>query len=150
VGARAQSGRARGRTVGLRARGHGAGSRARGGHRQCRRGAPSWNGGTAHTEEDGRRHRLGCTPTVGPHKLLGCINRGAAMRFFISAIPATESVETWLISVSVCCLLLRLKALVCCSDFFGGARAAVRRWQNGSVAEPVNGRTVRVRLLLLT
>jgi hypothetical protein len=74
-------------------------------------------------------------PTVGPHKPLGCINRGAAMRFFISAIPATESVETWLISVSVCCLLLRLKALVCCSDFFGGARAAVRRWQNGSVAE---------------
>jgi hypothetical protein len=49
------------------------------------------------------------------------------MGFFISAIPATESVETWLISVSVCCLLLRLKALVCCLllRFFGGAGLSV-------------------------
>jgi hypothetical protein len=74
-------------------------------------------------------------PTVGPHKL-GCINRSASMCFFISAIPATESIETWLISVSVCCLLLRLKTLVCCLllRFLGGAGLSVDGrmgwWQN--------------------
>jgi hypothetical protein len=78
---------------------------------------------TAHTEEDGRR----AGPHNGPHEPLACINRDAAMGFFISAIPATESIETWLISVSVCCLLLRLKALVCCLlfRFFGGAGLSV-------------------------
>jgi hypothetical protein len=58
------------------------------------------------------------------------------MGFFISAISATESVETWLISVSVCCLLLILKVLVCCLllRFLGGAGLSVDgrtgRWQN--------------------
>jgi hypothetical protein len=61
--------------------------------------------------------------------------------FFISAIPATESIETWLISVSVCCLLLRLKALVCCLllRFLGDAGLSVDGrtgwWQNRSKAE---------------
>ena len=53
-------------------------------------------------------------PIVGPHTplqaLLWC--------YLISAIPATQSVETWLISVGVCCLLLRLMSLVPQQDDF--------------------------------
>jgi hypothetical protein len=87
--------------------------------------------------------------TIGLYKPRRCYGV-----FFISAIPATESIETWLISVSVCCLLLRLKALVCCLlfRFFGGAGLSVDgrtgRWQNRSkaeqcpsMAERVGGRT---------
>jgi hypothetical protein len=92
--------------------------------------------------------------TIGPHQLLGpTIHRASSLLwvFFISAILATESVETWLISVSVCCLLLGLKALVCCLLLrLFWRRGTVRQWQNGLVAEQVKGRTVRGRLLLLT
>jgi hypothetical protein len=77
-------------------------------------------------------------PTVGPHEPLGCINRsdtGAAMGFLISAIPATENVETWLISISVCCLLFILTPLVPHqNDFLARGCTTVGgrtgRWQN--------------------
>jgi hypothetical protein len=76
------------------------------------------------------------TLIIGPHTplqaLLWC--------YLISAIPATQSVETWLISVGVYCLLLRLTSLVPQQDDFL-ARGCTATTVGGRTTERVRGRT---------